>query len=253
MIEHLIGDQEESQDLVSETLFGWQPISHLLNDSSDEEKVGWTLFSHGIKLEIAGKRNQSYDIKIINNNNKKLIKNGLYEVKKLWKSDKATKFDRRFKVGTRGEKIYGRRDAEIKAFCLALENAMDTLDLSVAQVDFFHKTIDSGISRKHSKSFSEDLELCWQILEHKKVLLDHVEVIKNNQITISDIQRGFDNIDGIFVIAGPMYTLITKAEFPKFLEFDSASVEGPKLRLAKSLVIKSEQVNKKTNKGKKGK
>jgi hypothetical protein len=56
-----------------------------------------------------------------------------------------------------------------------------------------------------------------------------------NRVQGSDIIGGFSDIEGIFIVAGPNYTLVTRGEIPEFLAFDSVSSEGLKLRYTKQI------------------
>jgi hypothetical protein len=59
--------------------------------------------------------------------------------------------------------------------------------------------------------------------------------VMDNSIQASDIVGGFLDIEGIFVVAGPNYTLVKRSEIPGFLAFDSVSSEGLKLRYTKQI------------------
>lgn len=209
-----------------------------------------TLVFDGVDIKNAGARGQDYDLEIFS----KLkcdpylsihgLTAGKYEIKSLWRKNDNCKFDRRFKAGRRGERIYGKRDAQIKSFALALENEIDDIiDNSVLEehsirdgewvtnfVNETHDFINQALERKHSKKFEERImRLAKASLAIPKLRLQAAAIL-TEPVNSSNIIAGFDNIEGIFVVADRHYTLINKAEMPKFLIFDSASSEGPKIR-----------------------
>lgn len=189
---------------------------------------------------------------------------GKYEVKSLWRRSETQSFDRRFKVGRRGERLYGRRDAEIKSFASGLEDEIDAIiqnfvdegrvaktskDAMTRFVTETHAFISDAFERRHSKAFNERIERLATASLSIPTLTVRAHSVLNGGVQGPDIVRGFDDIQGIFIVAGPMYTLITRTEMPQFLTFDSASSEGPKLRFVG--VIKSEQNKSRKEKGKK--
>ncbi|HEU5118646.1 MAG TPA: hypothetical protein VFT74_18760 [Isosphaeraceae bacterium] len=197
-----------------------------------------------------GSRGQSYDLSIPDQGDRTYLRAvgleaGKYEVKSLWRKSEGRAFDRRFKVGQRGERIYGRRDSEIKAFALSLEEQVDSvLEHAVSGypkaapgsvtsfVDETHEFVDLAMSRRHSKSFMARLERLARASLSIPAMLTRAHAVVHGGVQAHDIVRGFDDLEGIFIVAGPIYTLVTKAEMPRFLAFDSASSEGPKLRWA---------------------
>ena len=227
-------------------------------------------------IHPAGDRTQSFDLQISSRLHTDPFLSavglpaGKYEVKSLWRRSDGGSFDRRFKVGQRGERIYGRRDTEIKAFAQALEDEIDNIvEHSVdpgkdeygrsyprakagtvtRTVEDIHGLVDLAMERKHSKAFMERiLRLARASLSIPRLTIPAHRVITGG-VQGPDIMKGFDDIEGIFVVAGPMYTLITRTEMPEFLAFDSASSEGPKLRLVS--VIPSEGTKARKEKGKK--
>ncbi len=232
--------------------YGWRRLlSTGKVGETDEDRVGYTV-SHdaGVRVILAGSRVQSYDLEIEGRVTARAylvaagIEAGKYEVKSLWRKNKNCTFDRRFKVGTRGEKIYGKRDAAVKAFALALESEIDSIvEHSVDDegvkvkpgsvqkfVEETHDFIDRAVGRKHCKSFNERIERLAKAARNVPNLRIAAERVLDAEVQADDIVRGFDDLNGIFVVAGDLYTLVTKAEMPDLLAFDSASSEGPKLR-----------------------
>jgi len=279
-ITHLIGDRDGSQGPASsvpaDTRFGWRRLDSAYSSCIEaEDSVASSLIhDFGVFVTRAGDRSQSHDLEVSGISRRRprgsgrlhdAVDPGLYEVKTLWRRNENCAFDRRFKVGTRGEIIYGRRDSEIKRFALSLESAIDgIMEDNVADglvlrdgtpgrvtefVEASHRFIDDALTRRHSKSFDERLRRIAQASLHIPVLTLHARAVLEGLITIEDIRRGFHDIEGIFVVAGPMYTLVTKAEMGNLVTFDSASAEGPKLRMHG--VIPSE--TNRTRKGKKQK
>lgn len=199
----------------------------------------------------AGDRGQSHDLVIPDEPGRRPyihaagVTPGKYEVKSLWRRDERSSFDRRFKVGRRGETIYGKRDAEIKSFALSLEEQIDSviehslLGVPKAEpgsvrrfVEETHDFVDQALTRKHSKRFMERLTRLATASLAIPVMLHRARSVLSGGVQAADIVRGFEDIEGIFVVAGHMYTLVTRAEMPQYLTFDSASAEGPKLRYA---------------------
>lgn len=175
---------------------------------------------------------------------------GFYEVKRLH-LQKGRYVDRRFKAGTRGEKIYGRRDAEIKSFATALEDYLDHAwdpvmmhdqksswagvqrepgpQWGVEAVTDLHDFIDQALLRKHGKKFHERLLRLAKASKEIPTLLVPAWNVLNGGVRGKDIEAGFASLSGIFVIADHIYTLVKPSEYTSFIGFDSASAEGPKL------------------------
>lgn len=99
-------------------------------------------------------------------------------------------------------------------------------------VDEVHDIVDIALSRRHSKRFIERLTRLAQASRSIPALLPTASAFLAGGVSGADIEKGFKDLEGIFVVAGPRYTLITKAEIQDFVTFDSASAEGPKLRWA---------------------
>ena len=230
------------------------------------------MIDHGANVKSTGERTQSYDLEVLGPDNAFLKEVGLapgkYEVKSLWRKNERCQFDRRFKVGSRGERIYGRRDSEIKAFAGALEREIDgvidhSLDPIVSAtpgsvtkfVEETHEFIDAALERRHSKKFMERLARLARASYLIPNLRIHALNVTSGNVQGLDIVRGFDNIKGIFVVAGPIYTLVSQSEMQGFLAFDSASSEGPKLRwqgtIPSEAVIQSSRNNVRKEKGNK--
>jgi hypothetical protein len=128
--------------------------------------------------------------------------------------------------------MYGRRDSQIKSFALLLEAMVDgSLDRFPEVLDEISRFIDAALSRRHSLGFHDRLSALASALRPIRGLTAAADAILGGGITGHDIADGFDGIEGVFVAAGPIYSLVTKAEMPEFLAFDSASVEGPRLRM----------------------
>lgn len=273
---HSIGDREGSQEPASSTVFGWRKLGKHSNHKEAEQRVAEALISEfGIYVTHAGDRTQSHDIEVSGISWRRSrydqggLSPGLYEVKSLWRKNERCKFDRRFKVGTRGETIYGRRDSQIKSFALSLERELDLImDSNVRDgvklgsgsenqrfVEQSHGFIDQALMRKHSKSFEERLRRLAKSSVQIPSLTVPADAILQGGIGSEDILRGFSDIEGIFVVAGPIYTLVTKAEMPNLLTFDSASSEGPKIRLHGDIPSehRSKVIPLETNKARKGK
>ncbi len=209
-------------------------------------------------MQKAGDRSVSYDLEVVDEVYRRAylravgLESGKYEVKSLWRKNENQVFDRRFKVGQRGELIYGRRDAQVKAFGTALEGYIDDLiehslpptksgghfsphppatpGSVTPAVTELHDIIDRIMVRKHSKTLLERLgRLAKASLEIPRLTVAARNFLSGG-IQAVDIERGFSDIQGIFIVAGPIYTLVSQTEYSKFLAFDSASSEGPKLR-----------------------
>jgi hypothetical protein len=248
-----IGGPDGSQGPTSKTGFGWRKLESYSGHAEAEDRVGKALIDDfSVYVTKAGDRTQSYDLEVTIPNGsgrrrsaRRLpdgLVSGLYEVKSLWRRNERSAFDRRFKVGTRGEKIYGRRDAQIKAFALALEDGMEEIFAELHRsgerlwsnrtfVEFSHEMIDHAMARRHSKWFNDQLEFLAERLAGVPLISRQAQAVISSGIADADILRGFSDIEGIFVVAGPTYTLVTKAEMGRLLSFDSASSEGPKIRM----------------------
>lgn len=239
----LIGDRDGSQGPA--TSFGWRALAPYSGHAEAEARVAEAMASEfGVAVKRAGDRTQSHDLEIVCSRRLSLSP-GLYEVKSLYRKAGGHAFDRRFKVGTRGERIYGRRDSQIKAFALALEDLQKSSGTDDADMRAF---VERALLRKHSKGFNSSLMAVAGLMSKRPGPIgNQAEAVLLGAIGQDDVLRGFNDIEGIFVVAGPIYTLVTKAEMGSFLSFDSASSEGPKLRMLG--VIPSET----NSKGKKGK
>lgn len=170
---------------------------------------------------------------------------GKYEVKRLHRKTLTSAFDRRFKVGQRGEKLYGRRDAEIKGFALALERFLDECTWGVQAVDEVHQFVDQAMQRKHGKKFHDRLlRLAKAGLNISSLMLSATDVLRGG-VRDADIQAGFSNLSGIFIIAGDIYTLVKPSEYKQFIRFDSACAEGPKLSYQGAVPRETQQRKKK--------
>ena len=156
---------------------------------------------------------------------------GFYEVKRLHVRDgKYGKYvDRRFKAGQRGERIYGRRDAEIKSFAMGLEQFLDHCDWGIEAVLAAHEFIDQAFLRKHGKRFNERLvRLATAAVKIPELALSAKTILEGG-VSAKDIEAGFSSLRGIFIIADHIYTLVKPKEYTRFIGFNSASAEGPKL------------------------
>lgn len=153
---------------------------------------------------------------------------GFYEVKRLHVRN-GRYVDRRFKAGQRGERIYGRRDAEIKSFATALEDFLDTCVWGVEAVTDTHEFIDQALLRKHGKKFHERLVRLAKAASEIPTLTAPAWKVLNGGVREQDIVAGFGSLSGIFIIADHIYTLVKPKEYTSFIGFDSASAEGPKL------------------------
>lgn len=218
-----------------------------------EQRVTQTLLNiPGITVKPAGKRSQSHDLEVSDSNGAFAripgVIPGRYEVKALWRKREGRAFDPRFKVGQRGERIYGVRDSLIKAFA-ALKNQVDhilehavshpsygqTKDELIQFVEQAHGFIEQAVLRRHSKSFAARLERLARVSQYIPTMLPIARQALYNRIQASDIVGGFSDIEGVFVVAGPNYTLVTRDEIPEFLAFDSVSSEGLKLRYTQKI------------------
>ena len=242
----------------SEPRFGWRdlfvdagdPRSEQLNS---EDHVARTIHvRYGVPVQRAGKRNQSYDLSISDRSFARAagIEPGNYEVKALWRRGPGRSFDPRFKVGRRGELIYGARDALIKSFAVTLETQIDhILEHSVSHpawgkrskdemrqfVDETHSFIDQAFQRQHSKSFDARLQRLARVAQWIPTMLPIARKVMYDRIQASNIVNGFADLEGIFIAAGPLYTMVSKDEIAQFIKFDSASSEGLKLRYTEKI------------------
>lgn len=157
------------------------------------------------------------------------IEPGFYEVKKLHIRPGGKSVDRRFKAGQRGERIYGRRDAEIKGFAMAMENFLDTCLWGVQAVTDVHDFVDMALQRRHGKKFNERLLRWANAATDIPTLVKYAFPVVKGGVTPQDVAQGFASLRGIFIIAGHSYTLVKPSEYTRFIGFDSASAEGPKL------------------------
>jgi hypothetical protein len=245
-----IGDPDGSQGPATSPRFGWRKLDPYTGHAEAEERVGESLIGlFGVFVTHAGDRTQSHDLEVSGVSCRQSrydrggLAAGLYEVKSLWRKNERSSFDRRFKVGTRGERIYGRRDSQIKAFAVALEDELEhVLESNVREskttfgrntdfVESAHAFIDQAMGRRHSKAFEERLMRLARASLNVPRLTVRAQALLDGAITNADVLRGFSDIQGIFVVAGDLFTLVTKGEFGSFIGFDSASSEGPKLRL----------------------
>lgn len=180
------------------------------------------------------------------------LETGNYEVKSLWRRNDNCAFDRRFKLGQRGERIYGMRDSRIKSFAMGLDTELESImENSISYPIgerrpnemrlFFDETsefIRQAVERRHSKDFEARLVRLAGVCQVIPTMTARARDIMNSAVQPIDIAKGFADVEGIFVTAGPIYTLITTNEIKDFLAFDSASSEGPKVRYTK--IIPSE-------------
>lgn len=256
-----IGDPVGSPAPASEPTFGWRslfidPGAAAPTGRRAEDVVAHTLrVRYGLDVLPAGERSQSYDLELTwaQRSFSRIagLEPGKYEVKSLWRKNENRSFDPRFKVGQRGERIYGYRDSLIKSFAVALERQIDyVLEHAVKYgprhgryekgelTTFVEETqdfIEQATQRRHSKSFSDRLERLARVSQHIPTMLPIARTVLYNRVQASDIVNGFSDLEGIFVVAGPMYTMVTKAEMPELLSFDSVSSEGLKLRYTKNI------------------
>lgn len=235
--------------------FGWRELWPIQADN--EYRVATTLaIKYGLEIEPAGARSQSYDLRVKLTNGPFAqtvgIPTGNYEVKSLWRRNENCAFDRRFKLGQRGERIYGMRDSRIKAFAVGLDTEIESImENSITYPIgerrpnemrlFFDETtefIKQAVERRHSKDFEVRLNRLASVCQVIPTMTTLARGIMNSTVQPIDIAKGFADVEGIFVTAGPIYTLITTSEIKDFLAFDSASSEGPKVRYTK--IIPSE-------------
>lgn len=180
----------------------------------------------GARATPTGGRNQSHDLEVTLGINQ--VPPGFYEVKRLYVRDHKY-VDRRFKAGQRGERIYGRRDAEIKGFALALEDYLDTCLWGFEAVTSVHEFVDQALLRKHGKKFHEKLIRWAKAAGPIPTLTAQAFTALHGSVSGRDIEAGFGSLGGIFIIADHIYTLVKPKEYTRFIAFDSAGAEGPKL------------------------
>jgi len=252
---------DDSGLATEEPKYGWRELRQLAGEDDPECHITWTLSTnYGVEVTRNGSRNESYDLTIGDYGYSKYtgIENpflaqvglspGRYEVKSLWRKSEGRKFDRRIKVGRRGERIYGRRDAAVKSFALELDAFLEEFidgerdieiegprvngtvgRLSVVALEIF-EFVDQALERRHSKSFDERMRR----LAQAAFVVPSLRVPAQRALTVeicgSDILNGFEDLQGIFVVAGDHYTLVSQREISTFFAFDSASSEGLRLR-----------------------
>lgn len=245
------------------TAFGWRRLVDYNLDDTELRVVSTLSTDFGANVNHAGDRSQSYDLEIVSpivgRPNPYLsivgLSPGRYEIKSLWMRESGT-FDPRFKLGQRGEKVYGRRDAQVKSFAQCLESELDNIiEHSVVRccdnqschhpraeagtvassVLDIHDIVDRAMARRHSKSFMERILRLAEVSVGIPRLTVAAQLLRKGGITQADIAKGFEDIEGIFIVAGHTYTLVSKDEYAGFLAFDSASSEGPKLRYVKAV------------------
>ncbi len=212
--------------------FGWRTLHWRNYDPytklSDEQKVVNAFYEEGARGHVTAGRNQSHDICV--SLGIKEIPLGLYEVKRLSLRPGGKSVDPRFKLGRRGETVYGRRDAEIKGFAADLEDFLDQCLWSVEAIVATHEFIDQALQRRHGKKFNERLlRLAQRGLSIPELMWSAKRVIQGS-VKPGDIQAGLAGLSGIFIIADHIYTLVKPDEYSEFIGFDSGSAEGPKLR-----------------------
>lgn len=228
------------------TEYGWHPLrlpwDKTLTDVRDECHVCRAIDRDGTISYPTGGRGQSHDLEV--SLGIEHVPPGFYEVKRLHVK-KGKYVDKRFKAGQRGERIYGRRDAEIKSFATALENFIDgvwdqtrpwkgmepesDIHWGVETVTAVHDFIDQALTRKHGKRFHERLLRLAKAASEIPTLLTPSWNILKGGVRPQDIEAGFSSLGGIFIIADHIYTLVKPKEYTRFIGFDSASAEGPKL------------------------
>lgn len=211
------------RDLVDTDAIIYDLIGH-------EGQLAETLSQAGLTTNRAGSRHQRYDLEVVTDPMEELVA-GRYEVKSLHRGKGRRKFDRRFKTGSRGESIYGRRDAQIKSLALDIEEMLEqNWTAGVVPTEQVMEFIDDALERRHSKSFLRGFTIVAEAYDDVLSLRSAKTFLGNQGVQGEDIVRGFSDIEGIFILAGHNYTLVSRTEFPSFFEFDSVSVEGVKLR-----------------------
>ena len=160
---------------------------------------------------------------------------GRYEVKKLYRKNNRGSIDRRIKVGSRGETIYGRYDALIKALALDVENYLEVnWTAGMRGLEEVVYLIDAALERRHTKDFQKKFKILAEAYDDVHMLSSAAAFLDHDGIQADDILRGFSDLDGIFVVVGGAsgyyFTLVSRKDIPRFFVFDSVSVEGVKLR-----------------------
>lgn len=212
---------------IDEPEYGWRKLCfNQGRKSNDEQAVCEALKADGIKAVPTGDRYHSHDIEVTLGVDH--VQPGLYEVKRLHVQDSGY-VDRRFKAGQRGEQIYGRRDAQIKAFAISLERFLDDCDWGFDVVTQMHEFIDQALHRRHSKRFNGQLTQLATTFLHIPALFPAAKDVLRGGVTAHDVAAGFASLNGIFIIADHIYTLVKPEEYARFIGFDSASAEGPRL------------------------
>ncbi len=201
-----------------------------------------TLTRKGFGVVQAGGRHRSYDLEIVDVPHWAAAVPwqpgpGRYEVKALHRPRARAKFDPRFKVGARGGRMYGRRDAETKAAALELERNLDADPpdgigpIAVAGVALVHELFDRALEGRHSRRFVKDFRSMCEF--HAMDPSRHCPAVREylrGSVTGAEIVKGYCDLDGLFVIAGDTYTLVSRAEMSSRIALDSVGSEGVKLR-----------------------
>ena len=215
--------------------FGWNKL-HVGGAkgplTSDELIVAHSVREQtGCTVEVAGSRYESFDLLISSGS----LLAGKYEVKRLSRSGKS--FDRRFKVGSRSERIYGHHDSVIKAAALEAEDLLECFEWDIAygveQLDAMHCAIDDAKHRRHGRKFERffyDAIASLMAVARPESSPAIDRFLMKQSISADDIIRGFSEISGIFLMAGANYSLVKQDEIARLIAFDSVSVEGVKLR-----------------------
>jgi hypothetical protein len=226
----------------------WHLIKNPLGEAANSEDL---LIDHlelqDYVIKKAGRRNQRHDLEIFPSKwvKDQVFKEGRYEVKGLYRKKKTHAWDRRIKVGSRGETIYGRRDAQIKALALDIEefigddeNPFGIWNGGIKQIEDMHSLIDDALERRHSKEFIARFSLLAEAYDDLFSLPSAGKFLAGG-VQPHDIIRGFSDIDGIFVTAGDYFTLVSKKDIPRFFTFESVSVEGVKLKFVGDVPIET--------------
>lgn len=224
------------------TEFGWRSLRTLkrrfggptvVGPPDDERRICDAIgYDGAIAYPTAG-RNQSHDLEVkVGTTLRSPVVDllpGLYEVKRLSLRPGGKSVDRRFKLGRRGETVYGRRDSDIKWFARALENLLDDCVGSVEFVTESHDFIDQALQRRHGKKFEQRLMRLAKASVAIPQMFIPANVVLSGGVRAQDIKAGLVGLSGIFIIADHIYTLVKPSEYTSFIGFDSASAEGPKL------------------------
>lgn len=168
---------------------------------------------------------------------------GKYEVKRLSRSSK-TRWDPRFKTGTRGTRIYGRHSALVKAAALEIEDNLKYIDIDrwVAEdIDprevkrCFHLMLADAYADRHSHRFRKAFDrICKELSDSGfcfPMVDRYLRASRRGPITSDQICLGYADIDGLIFIRGDTYTLIKRDAIPQHIGFDSFGSEGLKLRM----------------------